>query len=121
MKTFETDQETRLILAEVSALLGIKAEVVKEVWEFTILSLLLKVADKPDNNSYSVSIPYIGRILLRKSIARADDGSKKLDVDPFISLSDKFKKLFYKVINGKYAELSEFVENAYLKKTILEI
>lgn len=121
MKSFDMDSETKQMLSEISATMGVKNEIVKEVWEFTLFTILLKVADNPEGPQ-RISIPYFGHFLLRdKGITTDENGEAYHDIDTLVALSDNFKNLYLKATKGQFDELSEFLQENYIKPVIQEI
>lgn len=121
MKNLDIDADTKQMLQEISATFGVKNEIVKEVWEFTLFTILLKVAENPEKRQ-NISIPYLGHMLLRDNgIKQNDDGVAYHDIEPLICLSENFKNLYIKACKGQFGELSEYLEEVYIKPVIDEI
>lgn len=115
---FKTDQQTKDMLQEISATFGVKYSIVEEVWQYTVFSMLLRVADK-ENGLIRITLPYIGTLGLRdKGSVMSNNGSISSDIEAFASLSDSFKDMFQKVRNGSYGELSDYLKANYIDKTI---
>ena len=101
--------------------MGVKNEIVREVWEFTIFTILLKIAENPDKRQ-SITIPYFGHVLLRDNgIKQDEDGTAYHDIEPLTALSENFKNLYIKTCKGQFAELSEYLEENYIKPVLDEI
>ena len=88
MKLFEYDKDTKDIVLDISALFGVKSEVVKQVWEMTVLAMLLKTSDFEDSKNVRLKIPFIGNMLLRDKGSVIENG--KLQT-PTIQLSPEFQ------------------------------
>lgn len=121
MKSFDLDADTKQMLQEISATFGVKNEIVKEVWEFTLFTILLKIAGNPDKRQ-RINIPYLGHLLLRdEGIKQDEDGNAYHDISTLIALSDNFKNLYTKVCKGQFDELSEYLDENYIKPVLDEI
>ena len=99
------DEDTKKLVLEVSALSGYAQNVVKEVFEYMLMSWAVKIADKPDEYA-SLSIPYLGTV----SVKFAGDkvlptGELDTQVDVFADLSDAFRKLIGDIHDEGYSEL----------------
>lgn len=121
MKNFDMDADTKQMLQEISATMGVKSEIVREVWEFTIFTILLKVAENPDKAQH-INIPYFGHILLRNNgVIKDENGKETLDLDPLVAVSDNFKTLYTNAVQNQYNLLSEYLEDNYIKPVLNEI
>lgn len=116
-KLFNTDSDTKAMLQEISSAFGVKQDVVKHVWEFTVFSMLLRVAEK-DEGLVRLTIPYIGSIGLKCDDIEMKDNKAVPELQAFLSLSDNFKDLYQKVRNGFYGELSDYLQDNYIDKVI---
>lgn len=118
MKAFEIDQPTKQALAEISATFGVKYEIVKEVWEYTIFSMMLGVAEKPDGR-VRINVPFIGSIGIKnRGETVREDGKLEPDLEAFVALSDSFKRLWTKVSKGSFEELSEYQQKVFISKVV---
>lgn len=121
MKNFDMDYDTKQMLQEISATMGVKNEIVKEVWEFTLFAILLKVAENPDKRQ-RINIPYIGHLLLKDNGIKQDENKNAYhDIEPLVALSENFKNLYLKACDKQYDELSEYIEENYIKPVLDEI
>lgn len=121
MKSFDMDADTKQMLQEISATMGVKSEIVREVWEFTIFTILLKVAENPDKAQH-INIPYFGHILLRNNgMVKDENGNETLDLNPLVAVSDNFKNLYTRAIKEQYNLLSEYLEDKYIKPVLDEL
>ena len=114
----KTDNDTKQLILEVSALSGYSQNVVKEVLEYLLVSWAICVVDKPDDFA-ELKIPYLGsvKVKYKKDIINKE-GELETEVDSFVDLSDYFKKL----VGDLYSEgisdivplLSKKIEQAVL-------
>lgn len=117
---FALDQKSKELLNDVASLFGVKAEIIKEVWEFTIFTWLLKYADS-DAKVVSCPIPFFGSVGLKYKNDTIDDKNKiTADIDCFVSINDDFKKQIHNVMNGDYSDVSEFVQTQYINRLVEE-
>lgn len=117
---FIMDSQTKEMLQEISATFGVKSSIVESVWQYTIFTMLLKIADKEDGMTKLV-IPYIGSIGIRNNGSIMKDGKLMPDLESFVAVSDSFKEMFQKVRNGSFAELSEYIKTNYIDSVIESI
>ena len=121
MKNFELDADTKQMLQEISATFGVKNEIVREVWEYTIFTILLKISEN-QKSCQSINIPFLGHMLLKDNgITQDKDGNAYHDIEPIVALSENFKNLYIKACKGKFDELSEYIEENYIKPVLEEI
>jgi hypothetical protein len=121
MKTFDMDSDTKQMLQEISATFGVKNEIIKEVWEYTIFTVLLKIAENPDKRQ-QINIPFLGHMLLKDNGIKQDENNNTYrDIEPLVALSENFKNLYVKACRGQFDELSEYLEENYIKPVLDEI
>ena len=121
MKTIDMDSDTKQMLQEISATMGVKNEIVREVWEFTIFTILLNIAEKPEGPQ-RINIPYFGHLLFRdKGLITNEKGEAEHDIDILVGMSENFKKLYLEACQGQYSALSEYLQENYIKPVLQEI
>lgn len=106
-------------LTEISSLMGVKQDIIKQVWEFTVFTWLLKFKDNPEKLC-RIPIPYFGSIGLKYETDAVSKDGMTSDLNVFVSVNDDFKKLMYDAKNNNYDGVSEYLQNKYLNK-IFEI
>ena len=109
------DKEIKDLLDDVSSLFGVKSDIVKDIWEFTLIALLLRVAD---NKSIikRVNIPYIGSIGLKYLGERIGDSDKvEADYEVFVSINDFFKNCLKSIKNNENDEIVEMIQGKIRK------
>lgn len=121
MKLFEYDKDTKDIVLDISALFGVKSEVVKQVWEMTVLAMLLKTSDFEDCKSVRLKIPFIGSMFLRDKGSVIENGKCTPDIECFVSLDENFKQLFDRARYNDFDNLSDYVQDKYLSDIIDKI
>jgi hypothetical protein len=118
---FKEDEETKKMILEISSLFGVKADIVRQVWQFTVFSIMLRVAESDETKLTRISLPYIGNIGIKNLGMVSTPKGVEPDLDVFISLSDTFKNLFFKSQNGNYEELSNYVQKKLIEPVINNI
>lgn len=109
------DKETKDLLYDVSSLFGVKTDIVKDVWEFTLIALLLRAADSKSTIK-RINIPYIGSIGLKYLGERIGDSDKvEADYEVFVSISDFFKNCLNSIKNNENDEIIELAQEKIRK------
>ena len=118
---FKEDEATKAMILEISSLMQVKADIVRNVWQFTVLSMMLRVAETDENKLTRLVLPYIGSIGIKNNGTIATTKGMEQDLDVFMSLSENFKNMFNKCQGGNYADLSEYVQKKFLDPVINNI
>lgn len=116
-KLFSLDSDSKETLQLISSAMGTKQDIVKSAWEYTVFSMLMKIADK-DEGPIRLTIPYIGNICIINKGTKTKDNKALPDLEAWLSLSDGFKELYQKCRNGFYGELSDYMDQNYIDKVI---
>ncbi len=104
------DEETRHTIEEISALSGIQRDVIKEVWEFTLLRWIEQITKDPTKLS-NLQIPFLGSVGVRYVEDQlGENGAIETKVDSFVCLSPFFKKVIGEVYDGKQNIITELLE-----------
>ena len=112
---FKEDEDTKKMILEISSLFGVKADIVRQVWQYTIFSIMLRVAEADETKLTRVKLPYIGNMGIKNLGMITTPQGVEPDLDVFISLSDTFKNLFMKTQGGDYGELSNYVQKKFIE------
>jgi hypothetical protein len=112
---FKEDEDTKKMILEISSLFGVKADIVRQVWQYTIFSIMLRVAEADETKLTRVKLPYIGNMGIKNLGMVTTPKGVEPDLDVFISLSDTFKNLFMKTQGGDYGELSNYVQKKFIE------
>ena len=120
---FAMDSRTKELLNDIASAFGVKPDIVRTVWEFTIFTWLLKYKDSVTDK--------IDTLIIGSEITSFDGMHASLSTiycyaatpptcsfDCFISVNEEFKDLIHKVMNDDYSELSQYVKNTYIDKLI---
>lgn len=118
---FKEDEDTKKMILEISSLFGVKADIVRQVWQYTIFSIMLRVAEADETKITRVKLPYIGNMGIKNLGMITTPKGVEPDLDVFISLSDTFKNLFMKTQGGDYGELSNYVQKKFIEPLIENI
>lgn len=118
---FKEDEDTKKMILEISSLFGVKADIVRQVWQYTIFSIMLRVAEADETKITRVKLPYIGSMGIKNLGMITTPKGVEPDLDVFISLSDTFKNLFMKTQGGDYGELSNYVQKKFIEPLIENI
>lgn len=118
---FKEDEETKAMLLEISSLFGVKVEIVRQVWQFTVISIMLRVAETDVNRLTRFILPYIGTVGIKNNGTLATNKGIEPDLDVFLNLSDTFKNLLFKSQDGNYKDLSNYIQKKYIDSTVNNI
>ena len=104
------DEETRHTIEEISALSGIQRDVIREVWEFTLIRWIEQITRDPTKLN-SLQVPFLGTIGVRYVDDQlGENGDIETTVDAYASLSPFFKKVIGEVYDGKQNVITELLE-----------
>ena len=106
------DEETKVLISEISALSGYSQTVIKEIIEYMLINWTIKIADNPDSFA-DLNIPYLGKLKIKYGGDRLmPSGEITTDVLTEIELNPGFKKL----IGDLHDEAKTEVEDSLRKK-----
>jgi hypothetical protein len=108
---FELDTDTKKLLTDIAALFGVKVEIIKDIWEYTIFTYLLTMLENPSKTN-NIQIPFLGRVFLRV------DSKEEENVTSFLALSEDFKQVYIDIKEGKHTKLSDYIRKKYLDKVL---
>ena len=104
------DDDTKHLVEEISALSGIQRDIVREVWEFTLLRWIEIVTRDPERLQ-TLSVPFLGQVGVRYTgDALKEDGSLETQAESFVSLSPLFLKILGDVYDEKTNLLTDILE-----------
>lgn len=118
---FKEDDDTKKMILEISSLFGVKADIVRQVWQYTVFSIMLRVAEADETKLTRIKIPYIGNMGIKNLGMITTPKGVEPDLDVFVSLSDTFKNLFLKTQGGDYSELSNYVQKKFIEPVMENI
>lgn len=104
------DEETKHTIEEISALSGIQRDVIREVWEFTLIRWIEQITrDSTKLNNFQ--IPFLGTVGVRYiNDCLSSNGTIETNVDMFISASPFFKKLIGEIYDEKQNVLIDILQ-----------
>lgn len=111
---FKEDDSTKQMLREISTLCGYKSDVVKTVWQFTVISIMLRVAEADPTKLTRFNIPYIGNVAIKNNGTIATQNGIEPDMEPWLFLSDSFKNLLTNCQGGNYGELASYIQKDFI-------
>lgn len=122
MKEFKFDKSTKDMIADISSLFGVKSEVVKQVWEYTLFTWFLKLSKDPEHVT-SIKIPYLGNVGIKLDSETLDEetGKLKSNVTSFIALDEEFKQMYGNICAQSESELAEYIQEHYIKNIVEDI
>jgi hypothetical protein len=104
------DDETKHTLEEISALSGIQRDVIREVWEFTLIRWIEQITRDPTKLN-TIQVPFLGTVGVRYVDDQLGaDGSIETNVDIYIAASPFFKKLIGEVYDEKHNVLTDMLQ-----------
>jgi hypothetical protein len=113
------DPNLKKYLSQIATLFGVPHEIVKSVWEYTLVTYFVKISENvetegQDNKTLDmITIPYVGNLAIRTKIDVEDEN--KDEIECFISLSDTFKNNVLDIKRGNISSLCDYIENKQLK------
>lgn len=122
MKEFKYSKETKDMIQDISSLFGVKADVVKQVWEYTLFAWFLQLSKDPDHVT-SIKVPFLGNIGIKFDSESLDEetGKLKTNVTSFIALDDEFKEMYGNICAQAESELAEYIQEHYIKNIVEDI
>jgi hypothetical protein len=110
-------QEEKELLTKVSAISGYPKDLIKEVWEFTMIHWLETIVGKADEDDKlqvaRLTIPYLGTLGVKYlgSYFDSTTGKVSAEVNVFSNLSEEFKESIEHLKSNKdYAPILEVLD-----------
>jgi hypothetical protein len=107
---FELTSDQKKLISEISTLCGVKQDIVRVVWQYTIFVNYLHLIEDVEKPYSRIQIPLIGSILVKHN----KDG--ELDLFPLIS--DQLKDVISKTKKGQDAGLIEYFQREFIDKIV---
>jgi len=114
-KLFTISAEEKALLQKISSLCGIKQEIIKEIWQYTLFSSFLEILEKKDEKYNLISIPFLGKILIKP------DRSNPEEFENFILLNEDTKSIIKKIKRGYETELIQYFQENFINKVLENI
>ncbi len=105
------DEETRHTIEEISALSGIQRDVIREVWEFTLIRWVEQISRDPTKLN-RLQVPFLGTVGVRHvNDQLGPDGEIDTTADAYLSLSPFFKKVIGEIYDSKLGVIQNLLEH----------
>jgi len=114
-KIFELDKDQKDFLQKVSSYCGLDRSSTQTVWEYTIYTMLMDIAENPESPYNVLQIPYMGKILFKES--KENPG----EYDMFLSLNDNIKDLAKKAKQGDLKDLINYYTEKFIRGTVKNV
>lgn len=106
----KVDEETKHTIEEISALSGIQRDVIREVWEFTLIRWIEQLTKDPTKLT-TLQVPFLGSVGVKYvNDSLGANGDIETAVDSYACLSPFFKKLIGEIYDGKHNTITELLE-----------
>ena len=114
---FDLDSDSKKTLNDVASLFGVKAEIIRDIWEYTVFAMTLNLLDGK-TKTRTITVPFVGRVVLRYDGTELVDGNLDESVKAFVVLHDSFKELVADVFGGDRTVLADFIKRKHLDRVI---
>jgi hypothetical protein len=114
-KLFTISSDEKQLLQKISSLCGVKQEIIKEIWQFTLFTSFLEILENKDKNYNIIQIPFLGKILIKP------DKEKPGEFENFFVLNDDTKSIIKKIKNGYETELIQYFQDNFINKVLENI
>ena len=111
-RLFVIDGEQKELIQKISALCGIKQDIIKQVWQYTVFNVLLQLLEDKNKNFNTLQIPFFGKILLKP------DTERKGDFESFLALNPNFKETIKAIKTGNETGLIAFFQENFINKVL---
>jgi hypothetical protein len=101
------DESTKHLVEEISALSGIQRDVIREVWEFTLIRWVEQITTSPKKLT-TLMVPFLGNVAVRcTGEGLQEDGPQ---IDAFVSLSSLFQQIIGGINEDKTSILNDILQ-----------
>jgi hypothetical protein len=114
-KLFTISADEKQLLQRISSLCGVKQEIIKEIWQFTLFSSFLEILEEKDKSYNFVTIPFFGKIMIKP------DPENPGEFQNFIHLNEETKSIIKKIKNGNETELIHYFQENFINKVLSNI
>ena len=111
-KLFVMDNEQKELIQKISALCGIKQDIIKQVWQYTIFNLLLQLLENKDKTLNTIQIPFFGKVVVRP------DQEVKGEFEAFLALNPNFRETIKTIKAGNETGLIAFFQENFINKIL---
>jgi len=113
-KLFISDAEQKELITKISALCGLKQDIIKQVWMYTFFNSYLSLLEQKDKNVNEIKLPFIGKVMLRFNEENAD-------CESFLCLDHNVKEIIKNLRTGNDTGLVQFFQENFINKVISNI
>ena len=99
------------MITKISALCGLKQDIIRQVWQYTFFSTYLSLLEQRDKNIAEVKLPYIGKIMLRFK-------EGETEFDKFILVDRNVQEIIKNIRAGNDTGLVQFFQESFVNKVI---
>lgn len=110
-KIFVQDSEQKELIQNISALCGLKQDIIKQVWQYTFFSIYLSLLEQKDKNISEIKIPYLGKILLKFN-------DENLDFEKFLLVDSNVQEMIKKIRAGNDTGMVQYFQENFISKVI---
>ena len=107
---FKVNEDTELFINEVSAITGYGRNVVKEVLEFFLLDLAIKIVDHPDEDA-NLTLPYLGTLAVKyDSDEELPNGTLSTNIKADFTPANTFRQLVGILHDEGHSEIENMIK-----------
>jgi agmatine/peptidylarginine deiminase len=114
-KLFTISADEKQLLQKISSLCGIKQEIIKEIWQFTLFTSFIDILENKDKSYNIIQIPFLGKILIKP------DKEKPGEYENFFILNEDTKNIVKKIKSGSETELIKYFQDNFINKVLNNI
>jgi hypothetical protein len=114
-KLFTISAEEKQLLQKISSLCGVKQEIIKEIWQFTLFNSFLDLLENKDKNYNILSVPFLGKLLVKP------DKENPGEFENFFILNEETKSIIKKIKNGYETDLIQYFQENFINKVLENI
>lgn len=109
------DKDTKRLMEEIAAVSGIKRDVVKEVWEYTLIRWVEEISRDPQKLN-RLLIPFLGSVAVKYEGEVIEEASEKTNqgMEPkttsFVALSKPFEDLMSTIYTNKNNVITQLLD-----------
>ena len=113
-KLFKHDAEEKELISKISALCGLKQDIIKQVWQYTFFSTYISLLEQKDRPISEIKIPYLGKIMLRFK-------ENEPEFERFLLIEEEVQEIIKNIRNGDDTELVQFFQENFINKVLNNI
>jgi len=110
-KLFLHDIDQKELITKISALCGVRTDIIKQVWMYTFFNSYISLLEQRDKHFAEIKIPYFGKVMIRFK----EDGGK---FDQFISIDPHVEEIINNLRKGNDTGMVQFFKDNFVNKAI---